>query len=99
MTKQVERLFAVYAEMRERGVSCNTVTYNTMLDACARCGCMDKAPGLVADMRAAGIVADTITYSTLVKGHCFSGDIDTAFSVLEEMRKEGRHRPDEILYN
>merc|ERR1719389_147171 len=45
MTKQTDRLFTVYAEMRERDVTCNTVTYNTLLDACARCGCMGKAPG------------------------------------------------------
>merc|ERR1719389_734082 len=99
MTKQTERLFAVYAEMCERGVPCNTVTYNTLLDACARCGCMGRAPELVTDMRAAGVTPDTITYSTLVKGHCFSGDIDEAFAVLKEMRTEGNFKPDEILYN
>merc|ERR1719389_563736 len=99
MTKQTERPFTVYAEMCERGVPCNTVTYNTLLDACARCGCMGRAPKLVADMRAAGIVPDTITYSTLVKGHCFSGDIDEAFAVLKEMRDTDGLVPDEVLYN
>merc|ERR1719379_2848007 len=44
MTKQVERLFAVYEEMKERSILRNSVTYNTMLDACARCGCMGKTP-------------------------------------------------------
>jgi pentatricopeptide repeat protein len=99
MTKQVERLFAVYEEMKERGVLRNTVTYNTMLDACARCGCMGKAPALMADMRSAGTAPDKITYSTLMKGHCFSGDVDAAFVVLKEMREDGKFTPDEILYN
>merc|ERR1719263_1199621 len=99
MTKQTERLFEVYDEMCQRGVPSNTVTYNTLLDACAKCGCMGKAPKLVADMRTAGLSPDTITYSTLVKGHCFSGDIDAAFAVLKDMREEGKFKPDEILYN
>merc|ERR1719379_956820 len=43
MTKQTERLFAVYAEIRDQGVQANTITYNTMIDACARCGAMDRA--------------------------------------------------------
>merc|ERR1719450_325468 len=99
LTKQVDRLFDVYAEMRGTGVSCNFVTYNTMIDACARCGCMDKASALLADMRAAGISPDKITYSTLVKGHCFSGNIDAAFTVFQEMRDTDALVPDEMLYN
>jgi pentatricopeptide repeat protein len=99
LTKQVDRLFTVYAEMRGAGIPCNSVTYNTMMDACARCGCMDRAFALLADMRAAGISPDKITYSTLVKGHCFSGDIDAAFSALKEMRDTDGLVPDEIIYN
>merc|ERR1719428_114695 len=99
MTKQTERLFAVYAEIQEQGVEANTVTYNTMMDACARCGAMDRVPQLVSDMRAAKIMPDTITYSTRVKGHCLSGNVDSGFEVLAEMRADGRHQPDEILYN
>merc|ERR1719353_2120907 len=93
MSKQVERLFAVYAEMRERGIAVNTVTYNTLLDACARGGCMDRVPGLMAEMRAAGLAPDRITYSALAKGHCFSGDVDAAFAVLAEMRKRESSSP------
>merc|ERR1719390_165255 len=99
MTRQVERLFAVYAEMRERGIVVNTVTYNTLLDACARSGCMDRAPALMAEMRAAGVAPDRITYSALVKGHCFSGDVDAAFAVLAEMQDTDSLVPDEMLYN
>merc|ERR1719375_1928691 len=99
MTKQTERLFAVYAEIRDQGVQANTITYNTMIDACARCGAMDRVPQLLADMQGANISRDQITYGTLVKGHCLSGSVDQALEVLAEMRAEGKHRPDEILYN
>merc|ERR1719235_2021879 len=70
-----------------------------MIDACARCGAMDRVPQLLADMKAANISPDQITYGTLVKGHCLSGSVDQAFEVLNEMRLGGKHQPDEILYN
>jgi len=98
MTKQNEKLFAVYAEIQDQGVEANTVMYNTMIDACARCGAMDRVPQLLADMRVANVKPDTITYSTLVKGHCLSGNVDCAFEVLAQMLKENL-KPDEILYN
>jgi len=99
LTKQPERLFAVYAEFKKQGVEANTVTYNTIIDACAHCGAMDRVPNLLADMRASQVTPDTITYSTVVKGHCLSGNVSEAFQVLAEMNAEGRHKPDEILYN
>merc|ERR1719213_777862 len=99
MTKQTERLFAVYAEIRDQGVQANTITYNTMIDACARCGAMDRVPQLRADMKAGNISPDQITYGTLVKGHCLSGSVDQEFEILAEMRAGCKHKPDEILYN
>jgi len=99
MTKQNEKLFAVYAEIQEHGVEANTIMFNTMINACAGCGAMDRVPQLLVDMKAAGVKPDTITYSTLVKGHCLSGNVDRAFEVLTEMKADGLYKPDEILYN
>merc|ERR1719456_1711013 len=53
MTKQNEKLFAVYTEIQKEGVEVNTVMYNTMINACAACGAMDRVPQLLADMKAA----------------------------------------------
>merc|ERR1719161_1561638 len=99
MTKQNEKLFAVYAEIQEHGVEANTIMFNTMINACAGCGAMDRVPQLLVDMKAAGVKPDTITYSTVVKGHCLSGNVDRAFEVLTEMKADGLYKPDEILYN
>merc|ERR1719327_2291480 len=70
-----------------------------MIDACARCGAMDRVPQLLSDMKASNITPDQITYGTLVKGHCLSGSVDQAFEILAEMRAGGKYKPDEILYN
>merc|ERR1719313_1114588 len=99
MAKQVSKVFEVYAEMRSRDVQCNTISYNTMLDACARCSAMDRVSQILEDMRSSGVEPDIITYSTIVKGYCQSGDVDRAFQVLEEMKRDGKFAPDEILYN
>merc|ERR1719375_973120 len=89
----------VFEEMKAEGVQCNTVSFNTMIDANARTGRMDRAEELFQDMVASGVTPDVITYSTLVKGYCQYGDIDKGFAVLKEMTTAGKHEPDEILYN
>merc|ERR1719274_412747 len=97
--RQPERVHAVYEEMLDAGISCNTVSYNTMIDANARTGNMAKAAELFSSMNAHRVSPDVITYSTLVKGYCQAGDIDMGFQVLREMTQSGKHDPDEILYN
>merc|ERR1719473_1032957 len=84
--------------MKQHGIPCNTITYNTMLDACAKCCSMARASALLEDMRDASVDPDIITYSTIVKGHCFEGDIDKALAVFKEM-KQTNMVPDEIMYN
>merc|ERR1719191_928026 len=41
--KNIDKVFAVHDEMVKLGVPCNTITYNTMLDACAKCYAMPRA--------------------------------------------------------
>merc|ERR1719478_1617841 len=101
ISRQPEKLIQVYTEMKEREIACNTISYNTMLDAYAKCGVMDRVPELLEDMKASRprVEPDVITYSTIVKGYCMSGDVDKAFEVLSEMKRDGKHAADEILYN
>merc|ERR1740117_416212 len=85
--------------MRESSIPCNTITYNTMLDACAKCCAMDRASTLLGDMKESAVEPDIITYSTIIKGYCLEGDVDRAFHVLEEMKSDDKFAPDEIMYN
>merc|ERR1719375_1689298 len=89
----------VFEEMKAEGVQCNTVSFNTMIDANARTGRMDRAEELFQEMEKTGIAPDIITFSTLVKGYCQYGDIDKGFAVLNDMTSKKKHEPDEILYN
>jgi len=73
--------------------------YNTLIDACARCGRMDRLASIVESMKVAGVKPNVITYSTMLKGHCQSGDMQTGFAILEQMKKDAHLKPDEIMYN
>lgn len=85
--------------MQKRNIDLSIVTYNTLLDCCARCCRMDGVPAIIEDMKKAKIKPNIITYSTMLKGHCQTGDISAAFKLGKEMREEADLVPDEIMYN
>eukprot|EP00929_Paragymnodinium_shiwhaense_P045012 TRINITY_DN23051_c0_g1_i1.p1 TRINITY_DN23051_c0_g1~~TRINITY_DN23051_c0_g1_i1.p1 ORF type:complete len:1058 (+),score=256.41 TRINITY_DN23051_c0_g1_i1:128-3301(+) len=97
--KRMDKVFAVYKEMRDNNIPCNTITYNTLLDACAKSCSMNRASSLLEDMKAGCVEPDIITYSTIIKGYCQEGDVERAFHVLEDMKNDGKFQPDEIMYN
>jgi len=97
--KKIDRVWAVYEEMKERNAELSVVTYNTLIDACARCGRMERLPTILEDMLTHGAKPNVITYSTMLKGHCQSGDVCSGFKILEKIRHDPQLKPDEIMYN
>ncbi|CAE7432375.1 unnamed protein product [Symbiodinium natans] len=97
--KNAGKVWSVYEEMQRRNIDLSVVTYNTLLDCCARCCRMDGVPDILADMKKANIKPNIITYSTMLKGHCQVGDLSAAFKLVKEMREEAGLVPDEIMYN
>eukprot|EP00448_Togula_jolla_P010851 CAMPEP_0170608328 /NCGR_PEP_ID=MMETSP0224-20130122/21527_1 /TAXON_ID=285029 /ORGANISM="Togula jolla, Strain CCCM 725" /LENGTH=1097 /DNA_ID=CAMNT_0010933549 /DNA_START=67 /DNA_END=3357 /DNA_ORIENTATION=+ len=97
--KKIDRAFAVHEEMCDRNIEMSSVSFNSLINACARCGRMDCVPQLLADMERHGIQPNVITYSTVLKGHCQMGDVKAAFAILKDMREKTNMKPDEIMYN
>jgi pentatricopeptide repeat protein len=97
--KKIDRVWAVYEEMADRRIELSIVTYNTLIDACARCARMEYLPKIMEDMKTQRVKPNVITYSTILKGHCQNGNIQAGFAVLEEIKKDARLKPDEIMYN
>jgi len=99
--KQPERVLALFEEMKSRGVECNTITYNTILNVFAQIGDTTRLPELLEDMKRGGAIAepDMVTYSTLIKAYCAGGDLSKALGLFEAMKKEGKFAPDEMMYN
>jgi pentatricopeptide repeat protein len=97
--KKFDRFWEVYQEMLVQKVTFSIVTFNTMVDACSRCGEMSRIPELLRIMVSQGIEPNLITYSAIIKGHCQMGNVQLGFSVLKEMQRDARFKPDEIMYN
>merc|ERR1719238_1245520 len=97
--KKLERVWEVYEEMSKRNVEMSLITFNTILDACARSGRMEQLPKVMQDMKRHHVEPNIVTYSTILKGHCLSGDIPLAFSTLKDMKRSTDLKPDEIMYN
>merc|ERR1719375_1652230 len=89
-SRQTGRILAVHAEMRERRVQCNTITYNTMINACAGCGDMERGFEVLQEMRKDGKYApDEILYNSLLDGCAKQHRVEEALRLLEDMRASG----------
>jgi len=101
VSRQHSKVVAIYKEMKERHIHCNTITFNTLLNAMARCGMMHEMPQLLEDMKDSNppVAPDVVTYSTVIKGYCHSGDLDKGLELLNHMKILGEVQPDEVLYN
>mmetsp|Transcript_77027 Transcript_77027/g.237831 ORF Transcript_77027/g.237831 Transcript_77027/m.237831 type:complete len:1025 (+) Transcript_77027:111-3185(+) len=97
--KQFERVWLVYEEMVHLKLQFTIVTYNALIDACARAGDMRRVQSFLHDMAKQNIEPNVVTYSTIVKGYCQEGCLDKAFELMEAMKKSKHFRPDEITYN
>ena len=47
VSKRIDKVPSVYEEMRTDAIACNTISYNPMLDACAKCNATVEAARLL----------------------------------------------------
>lgn len=97
--KKFDRFWEVYQEMLVQKVTFSIVTFNTMVDACSRCGEMSRIPELLRIMVSQGIEPNLITYSAICKGYCQENKLDEAFELKKGMVQTTKFKPDEIMYN
>jgi len=97
--KRFDRLWTVYREMTAEGMQFSIVTYNTLVDACARNDQMVHIPNLLKEMVQQNIEPNVITYSAIIKGYCQNRRLDKAFELLDDMRRATNVGPDEHTYN
>jgi len=100
-----QRRFAKAWEVYEEMLAANlqgqftSVTYNTLIDVCARNGEIARAGSLLEGMAKQKIEPNLVTYSTILKGYCQENRLDQAFALLETMKKSASLKPDELVYN
>lgn len=93
------RMWEVYDEMISQKLQFSMVTYNTLIDACARSGELNRIPSLLKDIDAQGLKMGLVTYSAILKGYCQKNMLDEAFELFENMTRTTDFEPDEIMYN
>eukprot|EP00927_Polykrikos_kofoidii_P008638 TRINITY_DN135_c0_g1_i10.p1 TRINITY_DN135_c0_g1~~TRINITY_DN135_c0_g1_i10.p1 ORF type:complete len:381 (+),score=45.88 TRINITY_DN135_c0_g1_i10:3-1145(+) len=97
--KSFSQTWKVYLEMVEDRLEFSIVTFNTLIDACARCGEMSRVPELLNSMECRSIKPNLITYCAILKGYCRENKLERAFELVENMRLTTSFVPDEIMYN
>lgn len=88
------RLFLVFQEMRVSGVNIDAATYNTLINACAAAGNLDKAIETVRAMQEEGVLPNVITYTSLIKAcryNAASGTVQLAEFYFLEMQQKNNH--------
>lgn len=74
--KRFDRVWSVHKEMVKLELQFSAVTYNTLIDACARSQEMFRIPALLKEMDRQGIEPTVITYSTILKGYCMEHKLE-----------------------
>jgi pentatricopeptide repeat protein len=97
--KMFKRVWEVYEEMKAQKLQFSKVTFNTLIDACARSGELNRIASLLEEMDAQAVKASIVTYSAILKGYCQADRLDEAFKLVEDMRRTTEFKPDEIMFN
>jgi pentatricopeptide repeat protein len=97
--KEFDKVLSTYRELLDLELKLSLVTFNTLMDACARCGEMTHIPGLLKDMSQQGVEPNIITYSIIIKAYCQLNRLDEALKVWKDMVETTSFKPDEAMYN
>jgi pentatricopeptide repeat protein len=97
--KRFDRVWMLYEEMLDRGIEFSIITFNTILDACARSGDIGRITTILESMTGQGIQPNLITYGIVIKGYCQENRLEEALQVWESMISSTDLKPDEIMYN
>ena len=84
--------------MEHDGIQANVVTYNSVINACARCGDAKRAEHWFQKMVAQGVQPGVLTFNSLVNACAKALDVDRAEKWLKEMPKHNV-QPDDVSYS
>lgn len=103
-TRDVDRVWALWNDLTERGVKISAMTVGCMVEALVQNGQVEQAYTLVTErlpadkgVNAEGLV-NCVVFSTLLKGFTQSQQLLRAWKVLEEMKRRGLER-NLVTYN
>lgn len=97
---RLEQAFRIFEEMRRNTeIKADEVTFNTLMDGCARYGLFDRGLQVLMDMQKSGIAPSNYTLSVVAKLASRSKKPKKAFSLVEDLRKEYGIKLNMHVYN
>merc|ERR1719454_2284568 len=99
--RDLERVWALWREMRSRGVNPTAITVGCTVNALVKGGEVEEAWRLVQELvkdEALKQHVNTVIYSTILKGFVLSKQPQRVFEVHSKMRESGT-QPDTITYS
>ncbi|PKA50080.1 Pentatricopeptide repeat-containing protein [Apostasia shenzhenica] len=88
-SREVDRAFRVYEEVRRRGCKLDIFAYNLLLDALAKADKVDHCYKVFKDMKHKECEPDEYTYTILIRISGKMGKIDTFICLFDEMVTKG----------
>ncbi|EXB52180.1 hypothetical protein L484_004281 [Morus notabilis] len=94
---EFEKMMQFYANFRKK-VTPDVCTYNILINAWCKRGCLDDAWKVFDEMRWNGVRPNAVTFGTLVHGFCANFKLDEALKLKEDMIRVYGIKPNASLY-
>eukprot|EP01038_Epipyxis_sp_PR26KG_P014567 gene14567-19558_t len=82
----------------DKYINSSVITFNTLIDSCARTGNVTFINDILLLMKKANISPNQRTYSSIIHTCCQGGQLQTAYNLLQIMEEKG-FEPNEITYS
>ena len=85
-----DEIFAEWKEGLRHGAvngALDLISYNTLIQAHARSGNMDRAQCVFQELKDSSIKADAISFGTLMRGYALRGDVANVLALFQEMEQ------------
>jgi len=84
-----DRAFELWQKLEERGLEPDVVTYNTLLDVCAKAKLWERALLILKVMEANCVKADAVSLTTAITACRRAGKTETALKLAKKMKAMG----------
>ncbi|KAI0561011.1 hypothetical protein FGB62_95g075 [Gracilaria domingensis] len=97
---QPDKALSTLKSMREKeNLKPNAISYNWVVNACARAGDVARAFHVARTMRDEGIRVNVVTYNNLLQACCKAGRLERAFALVKIMIQKEGIRPNSHTYD
>lgn len=95
--KCLDHAMKIYEIMKEENINFNEITLGCLVDACIKCGNLNKALTIIEEQKK--IQMNTIIYTTLLKGFTKERNLNKALETFSIMKSSNEMKPNIITYN